>query len=74
MPINGSKRIIAIHITLRMTLELPSKTLMIAQMSKSKMTVPTRLIVVGITTQGPHVTGWGEPHCPMVTAVPGAPG
>lgn len=40
IPIYDSKRIIAIHITLCMTLELLSKTLL-AQMFKSKMSVLT---------------------------------
>ena len=47
MPAIGSRNITAIHISLRMTPDLPINTLTMAKISKPSITAPTRLIAVG---------------------------
>jgi hypothetical protein len=42
----GSNQITAIHISFRMTPELPISTLTMAKMSSPRMTAPVRLIAV----------------------------
>ena len=53
MPTIGSNQITAIHISLRMTPELPISTLTIAKISNPSITAPTKLIAVGIISAFP---------------------
>jgi hypothetical protein len=56
MPTIGSNQITAIHISLRMTPELPISTLTIAKISSPSITNPTTLIAVGTISVLLHTT------------------